>query len=286
MSRALLMFTVLASLLLAGCAAPGDPTGPAKEMPPIQEGSGRLEGSVVNDGFVGVPGATVRVLGAQDSRRTDLDGKFVFAALAPGSHKLRVDAPGWIPAEVTAEVHRDAITQITIFVEPQILDEPYSTMQQVRGKLNCVAVRVVTTTTEGMACDVYRKDLGFPEDWAGTVTEVTWSKGATSTPYTRVSLLTKNTSDSPAYARQIAESPAKIVLRPGTTHSQHQGDAATPAKLQTGPLFAEVSKSPVELGGANVRVGLTVQQDFEIFHTTFYVETPSSIDDYSALPKD
>jgi hypothetical protein len=285
MSRSVLVSIVLACLLLAGCTGSGAPEAAKDALPAAREGSGRLEGSVVNDGFIGVPGASVKILGLTDSRRTDVEGRFVFAEVPPGSYKVRVEATGWIPAEVTTKVETGATTQLTIFVEPQILDEPYSTMQQVRGKLNCIAVRVVSTTTEGMACDVYRKDLGFPADWAGTVTEVTWSKGLTSTPYSRVSLLSKNATDSPTYGRQIAESPSKLVLRPGQTHSQYQADTPTPAKLNRGPLFVEIIKSPVQVATVEVRAGLTVQQDFELYHTTFYVETPSTIDDYSALPK-
>src|SRR5687767_12181799 len=104
MSRALLLVVVLASLLLAGCAGPGKPTGTTPEGPEIQDGSGRLEGSVVNDAFIGVPGATVKIAGMTESRRTDVEGRFVFANLSPGAHKLRVEASGWLPAEVTANI--------------------------------------------------------------------------------------------------------------------------------------------------------------------------------------
>src|SRR5688572_24135873 len=99
MVRALVVVVLVASLTLAGCA--GSPTSDLPgDLAPPPAGSGRLEGSVVNDAFVGVPGATVRLLGHSETRKTDLDGKFVFAALGSGTYTLRVESPGWRPAEV------------------------------------------------------------------------------------------------------------------------------------------------------------------------------------------
>lgn len=284
MARAALAFLILASALLAGCAASTTPEWAPGGAEPSGLGLGRLEGAVVDERFVGVSGARVGLEGVGEPVQTGPDGRFAFGDVTPGDHRIRVEAPLWLPAEVRARVEADALTQVTVFLEPKAaLERPYSTVQEVRGRLNCVDFRAASASTEELACDSYRKDLGFPERWAGTVTEVTWAESATSTPYTRVSLLSRNESDAPAYARQIGESPSKLVLRPETLHTGYQASTPTPREHKAGPLFIEVVKSPVLLVDADVRAGLAIQQDFRIYQTVFFVEAPDGLEDYSAI---
>jgi hypothetical protein len=282
---------LLPSLLLAGCtgsadplAAPGGPGAPALDGP-----TGVLEGMVVTDNFVGIADAKVDLVGTGHESKTGWNGAFSFPSMPPGKYRIRVDGVGWVPAEVSSDVKAGATTKLTIFVEPLLLPSPYSTVFSHSGTLNCIAVRVMTTTTEDMTCTADRTpNIGLQPDWAATVTEVQWgSNGLSSTPNGRVSLLSKATPEgaAQAYARKVGTSPNKIVLRPATLHTQYGGDVATPEAGKAAPLVIESSKSPVQLGSVDVHMGLTVQQQFHVWHTSFFLQAPSDLEDYSALPK-
>ena len=87
--------------------------------PGPRAGTGRIEGTVVaRDSGLGLPGATVRIAELATSARTDDDGRFVLAPIAPGSYTVEAIAPGYVEQSTGSVAIAPASVRTVAFTLP------------------------------------------------------------------------------------------------------------------------------------------------------------------------
>lgn len=272
----------------AGCTgSPGSPSSAEGEDLPQAAGvgSGSVEGVVVDARFVPIPGALIRVLETRDQASSDPEGRFWFHALAPKTYHFRVSHVAWRPQDVAADVDPGRTTRLTVFLEPVSVPEPYHSLREIRGTLSCVEASLAGQNLGSELCPQVRRPLELPRDWAATMTEVSWGKSGFSSS-AQGSVWLGHGQDPPVtYARVVSDSPTRIALLPGRTHAETGGTDATPAKGVPGPLELELRKASTRLVGNELAAGLTLQESFEVYHTTFFHEAPEDLEAYSAVPE-
>lgn len=272
---------VLLALSMAGCTSasssqsPGD-FGPANST----AGTGILEGSVVDENFVPVQAATVRLLGTDHRVETSWNGHFRFTNLEPGLYRIAVDAVGWSGALTEGRVQADFATRLTMFLEPALDISGYSTLQQLEGKLECAEVKAADSDV--VPCELEYHRTHFPADWAAMLIEVDWAASGVSSS-TLGHLTAEDVASGAVYANLVSERPARMVLLPSTIHDGMDGTAMTPEKGVRAPLDIGIKKEPAR-AASTVDAGATYDQDYSMFITTFYYQAPNDLTEYSALP--
>ena len=133
------MASAVAALILAGCAAEGDPEasvqlgdGSEVEFAAVEagEGLGSITGVVVDEAIRPLAGANVSVLGQPVSVATDGQGLFALADLEPGLHTLSVDAAGYSTVQATTEVKPGETSKVRIVLALDRTPRPYHTTQK------------------------------------------------------------------------------------------------------------------------------------------------------------
>ena len=102
--------------------AAGQPEGPptVAQTPP-RPAAGSVRGRVRTADGEPVAGATVQRQATSDAVIAEADGSFSFGELAPGSHRLLVDAPGHAPVVVIVEVRAGQVTAADIVVAETVM---------------------------------------------------------------------------------------------------------------------------------------------------------------------
>lgn len=270
---------VVVALSLAGCIASPDPETSDGEVPATDVGNGILEGSIVDNSFVPIPGATVSLVGTERVVHTSPNGHFRFTNLEPGVYRLTVDAVGWAAATIEGRVKADFATRLTVFLDPLLELGGYSTIEHLRGELNCADVEV--PGAQSVSCEPEYHRTSFPTDWAAVLIEVDWGSGFSSSALAE--LTAEDTEADLLYADLVSERPARIVLRPETLHDGLGGKDRTPIAGETAALDLGIKKAPAE-PVPEAGVAMTVDEAYEMFITTFYHQVPADLDAYTALP--
>ena len=285
--RVVAVALVIVAIVLAGCA--GTPSSPRLDA----VGSGTkapakdvaaVEGIVSDDNFIPVQGAVLRLVEMGLEAKTAWNGKFAFPQVPADTYTLTVKAVGWKDFEETLLIKAGRSYTITIFLEPSVGKVVEPEVKLIRGVLNCAYVEAGGQNT-GPACSNVRAQSGFPKDWAAIVTEATWTDGASTATQAILSLQYTDASATTGvrtYGRVASDSPARIDLLPSGYHAHYGADTATPTKGSPGPLDIDFRKASTSLSGIGASV--TVQQSYEIYHSTFYFEAPDDLASYSARP--
>ena len=118
----------LAALLLAGCG--GSPGQPPAEVGPdvfVAEGSsyGAIAGVVVDLAIRPLAGATVALMGSDQTRTADEGGQFAFEDLEPGSYFLNISAPRHGGVQTSVEVVAGEVSRVKAQLEPFLGVEPF-----------------------------------------------------------------------------------------------------------------------------------------------------------------
>jgi outer membrane receptor for ferrienterochelin and colicins len=102
-----------------------EPAASPQSNPTIEQSAprqvGAVRGRVRTDGGEPVPGATVADPTTSDAVIAEADGSFVLDGLAPGPHRLQVDAPGYGPVTIVAEVRAGEVTRADIVVAQPVM---------------------------------------------------------------------------------------------------------------------------------------------------------------------
>jgi hypothetical protein len=239
---------------------------------------GVLEGSIVDENFVPIQGAKVLLMGTERVTETTWNGHFRFLDLQPKLYRVKIDAPAWTPAVVEAQVQADRATRVTIFLDPLRILEPYSTLQQVRGELSCADIEAGSSLT----CQLQYHSTNFPREWAAFLIEVNWGPSGYSSS-TLAQLTAEDRQAEALYANLVAERPGRVQLVGGTLHDDQGGTTPTPPAGTRSPLEIGLKKDPAHLGSA-IGAGVTFQQGYEMFLTTFYYAVPTDLESYTAMP--
>ncbi len=265
---------------MAGCVANSASESPNAAEPGTMAGNGILEGSVVDENFVPVQAAVVRLDGTDHEVETSWNGHFRFTNLPPGLYRIAVDAVGWSGARIEGRVQSDFATRLTIFLEPALDVSGYSTLQQLEGKFGCAEAGAAGSDL--VECELEYHRTHFPADWAAMLIEVDWAPSGVSSS-TLGELTAEDLNAGLVYADLVSDRPARIVLVPGAIHDGIGGESVTPEKGVRSALDVGIKKEPAR-AASTIDAGATYDQDYSMFITTFYFQAPSDLDQYSALP--
>lgn len=252
--------------------------------------TGIVRGVVVDAAIVPVAGATVKLLDQEAT--TDEAGVFGFDLVAPGDHFLRVEKPGYLPAQqgvqVVANVAEPPIVKVLLEVDP--VSAPYVELYQFDGFIECsvsaVLAGVALCNAAGSENDVFIEeyDLGRVPDFVQA--EMVWS--STQAVSDEMNLLLSAPGESTLldnYAEAEGESPQ--VAKANRTTLEHYGVGAGTT------LMIRVFNAPVEgtrppdpvggddcvdrpaLGGCLTGVGVTANQEFTVFSHVFHNFLPA-----------
>jgi outer membrane receptor for ferrienterochelin and colicins len=107
-------------------STPAQPAAPA-DRPTVaqpaqsQAAPGGVRGRVRTAGGEPVPGATVADQTTGDAAIAEADGSFTIDGLAPGPHRLQIDAPGYGPVVIVAQVRAGQVTRSDVVVSQPIM---------------------------------------------------------------------------------------------------------------------------------------------------------------------
>lgn len=284
--RAALLAAVLA---LAGCA--GAPT--ADELAP--PGQGVLQGVVFDEAIRPIEGATVQLAGqAVAMQGTPANGTFRFEGLAPGAYAVLVEKPGYIPAQLTAQVEAAGGESplLKVQLESNPSERPYVEAFVFDGYIECgtssIAVCAVPNFATLLACqtagvcggnvtsdrfNANHLPSGVP-DW--TQSELVWTAtvDASDQFYFSVSHYPKDdpTALETVYNSTVGGSPLLLTV-PGNA-TRESGLGSTEAWRES--VFAGAAEGTTPPGCAPpcVGPGFAVQQSFTIYTHFFYRYQP------------
>lgn len=282
-----------AAIVVAGCSDGGGKTQEAVVDIEIETapGLGAVAGIVVDDAIVPVAGALV-VLESDPpmERTTDERGAFVFADVRPGTYFLRASKPGHEPAQASVEVVADAAPAPAKLQLVRLFDqEPFAEQYKFDGLLTCSYFAVLITApcvtdytsilVPGGAAPILREVQGDVRDyemaigngWQQIVIEMAWEPSAAGTSEALgVTVSHKERLASHWFASGGGPSPYRMQIDVGAAHPSHQGDPAAIPPEGIPDLFAFVGVEPAEGDPA----ALALNQEFELFHHTFYFAPP------------
>jgi hypothetical protein len=311
--RSAFTFLVAVALTMAGCAGPNQ----AADVPTFDpEETGSLHGRVVSDEIFPVVGATITAPSGAIAV-TDPEGQFELAGLPPGTLEIRVDAVGYESLSQTAEVLAGVATELTLTLVGIPGQTPYVSTLIFTGFIGCgwaivfgAGWHAFTPCPSGPNADRFKVDVG--PDWRAGVHEMTWD-GAEEMLLASSMVETCSNGGAagvdPCPALVSGKSALKIVARPGDTEyaKAHaiDGKVTWPATNYTsylltgytGHLRTEINQtlnpacvlvntvagSPPEWG-CPFGLGATLGLRSQLFHTTFYLQEPPRLEDYSAIP--
>ena len=118
--RGVAAYGIVALFLLAGCAGQRDPA-PAREREPtpgqssgpdaLAPGTGGIEGLLIDDIYRPVPGVEIRAEPGNLTAKTDDEGQFRLADMAPGTYQLTASCASCDGATMAVEVRADEWSQ-------------------------------------------------------------------------------------------------------------------------------------------------------------------------------
>ena len=244
-------------------------------------GNGILEGSILDENFVPIQAARVTLLGTDHEVDTSWNGHFRFTNLPPKLYRINVEAVGWAVATLDGRVQADFATRLTIFMDPFSDLAGYSTLQQLQGHLTCANVELAGAPS--VECEMEYHRTTFPADWAAMLIEVDWGESGVSSS-SLAELTAEDLESELVFADLVAEKPARIVLLPSALHDGIGGKDATPAEGKRSPLDIGIMKDPAR-AASTVGAGVTFEESYDMYITTFYYEAPDDLSAYSALPE-
>jgi hypothetical protein len=292
-------------VLLSGCA---DRAETPLSVAGLSEDQGAIEGAVVDEEILGIPGVNVTVIGTSIQTTTDDNGSFAIGGLEPILHRLRFEALGYHAKEMEVQVFAGDANRVSIVLLAKPSDFPYAEVVIKRGFWYCgiqyvaagfyCAVNVAGAPT----LNVVLFNVTLAEGWNETVVEHVWDRnsGITTSGRGYGYIRTLNVTDQKTYELKETirgESPLYARVYPGYVgHQSYQTQvlgrdfriaegvrglsyAGYPWGL-LGPELAAVY--PEQPGAPNQGVGATLQTPFDLFLAQFYHRASPA--DYSSIP--
>lgn len=307
---------ILFTTILAGCV-----TGETADAPEItqqaapaefDEETGAIEGVVVDDSLVPIPGAVVGLHGNEEFlTETDDGGAFSFSKVPPGTHTILAQKIGFQTLSKAIDVPVGAVTPVELVLTPVPIDAPYYETHEQRGLFGCgsswrpsLGVPGVLTVGGVAACGVtslvlndttydnfllhWETSGNDTEDWEAAVFEMSWTSnqvfGSGMAVYWEVEGCSNNRTgrfalergDSPLRARLAGPDLDDRLLN--ITTNGCGSDDCEAEKCQTCDedkcrMHSRVFSDPDTLGpSAPADIGVTFQQTFQQFFTEFYIE--------------
>jgi hypothetical protein len=131
-----------ACLVLAGCA--GSDAGPAATPstsaapPSVTVDTGSIQGLVLSEDQLPIPGAQVAIVETQANTKTDPEGVFVFNDLAPGKYRLIAQRLGYSSAARSVDVAAQEVLEVKLTLAAiEVKDEPIRDLKILDGIVQC-----------------------------------------------------------------------------------------------------------------------------------------------------
>ncbi|HUR60867.1 MAG TPA: carboxypeptidase-like regulatory domain-containing protein [Candidatus Thermoplasmatota archaeon] len=140
MRTAFLLALLLLAGTLSGCS--GARTGRSVTAEALQLGDpvetgpddGSIQGVVVDEAIRPIAAANITVGAA--SAKADAQGRFAFLHLKPGVVFLKVEAPGFLPAQTSAAVEVGKVAEVRVALAADRTPQPYHLTQHFRGHID------------------------------------------------------------------------------------------------------------------------------------------------------
>lgn len=284
-------------LVLAGCAdAPGGPVD-VSDGPAADGDHGSVVGTVVDEEFFPIAGATVGVADLDVQTTTDLEGKYALPAVTAGTQEIQVIALGYQSLSKRVDVAPDARTTVDFVLEALPSDEPYVDVVPHSGLVRSITWRI------GSSCETVVQPpigtcLGYQPsslilyhetepDWGTMIGELTWEPNSAIFHQRAYMYVTfPNVSDfsgvpdfeSPGHFETGGESPQTLridretIRERGHPEESHWGET----RFRALNNFDDVNVSG--LAG----VSLMLDQPMDMYWSFFYRQTAPDV--YSVLP--
>lgn len=167
-----LVLSLVLAIVLSGCT--GGKTAASVALEPAAEpefdaDTGAIQGTVVDDEFVAIVGASVGILDLDLVSLTDADGRFTFSHLAPGIYDVQASKIGFDNGRGNVEVVANDVGEVTIELRTAVdLGRPYPLYQSQGGFFGCGMSWSPAVVFSGLsACalvkDVTETDVGEPD---------------------------------------------------------------------------------------------------------------------------
>lgn len=313
MRLATLSVLAVLSLIVSACVqAPEE----ALETPAAGEGGATLLGVVVSEEVFPVRGANVSIADGP-STLTDEEGRFSFTGLEPGRVTVIVSAVGYEPAEQEVSLSAGSTLEITFELTGVAGEAPYLTTIIYEGYLACSMSAVYSAQQVPWFTDCPFGDsktgtsVNATEDWRAGVHEMAWE---TSEEMIFASSLADSCitgAEGPDPCPHLSWGPSPIQAFARIEDSEYaaqyalDGEATWPEGEHTSHIFAgysgffrsEINETAYpacvvinnqfnipEHWGCPFGVGYTTGLRFTMYHTTFYLEEPPALEQFTAIP--
>lgn len=177
--------SVIAAVVLAGCASSEGSSGPLATSVEALPDAGSISGSVTDDALIPIVGAQVALLETNVSTSTDEMGFFQFTNLAPGDYSVAVVALGFDSIATKVTVEPNAEIPVSVILEPIAIEEPYvEVIGPETWYFECRLGTPVLTGpcgAVGLPNDKANLDFNATEDVQAWVGEMRWAPGSFAT---------------------------------------------------------------------------------------------------------
>lgn len=244
----------VALMLLAGCSSEAPEAQDDGPDVVTSDDLGAISGVVVDATITPVVGAQVALSGQARNATTDANGQFVIDALEPGVYFLEATAPGFLPAQTSAEVSAGEVAKPRLLLAFDETPQPYQTTLQHTGFIQAwagIASFVITVLAPELgACDC---SLEFaPDDDAATyILEVFYEEN------------TPSPAGHAGYYWELDQQEPELIQESGYGHDPVYARVAASA-------FGEQDQMAARFTGPDEWIAL--EQGFEMFVTVFYRE--------------
>lgn len=322
--RILAVLSIASLIVLAGCAGKGNkPTAALVGATPAEfdENTGGIEGVILNDEDLPVPGASVGIVSLGISTTTDSVGAYSLSKIEPGEQVVHVAVAGYASASrAVTVVAGEALRGVDFSLEPIALPGSLPPIQdQKRGMFGCGSSARTPAGSPGVnACAVFSipGEVGGPDtsgynqntlnweldrptaDLSAIVFEMEWASTQALGRGLSLSLEILGCSNASGgeglFADLEGESPLRIVLTKEKIHEVL--DLEDPSCNVLGveepkecgesscTLISRVFAGTATAGpDAAADIGMTVQQPFTHYITAFYGEQPAGLESYTHL---
>lgn len=301
-------------LCLAGLAGCVEGTLESTDEEQVAEGLGGIRGTLLSEELFPVALAFIEIPGVALTT-SDQAGRFEFLGLPEGKVVLNVSAEGYEPKREEVVVPSEGFAEVRIAMVGIPGKSPYSLTLIRDGVVTCAFSFVysaggVNPCPAGATNHSFTTEVG--PNWRAGVHEMEWQ--------TAEEMLFASTLDGPVCrasppptskcaALLGGRSPLKVVARPENTEyaAQHAVDSKTTwptgnytstimgtysGYLRTeinatfNPICQEVNAAagaPRALG-CPFGIGFSPSSRFRFYHTTFYLQSPDGLDDFTARP--
>jgi carboxypeptidase family protein len=300
-SAVVILGLLSAVFALAGCTESTTTAVVAGTVPPAKpaefaEGTGGIEGLVIDDENNLIAGVQLGLQGTEALTESDSDGKFSFSNVLPGEHVILASRLGYEPGTANVVVVEGEVAAIDVVIVPIASIEPFSVLLSAEGIFGCgLSWRPAVVYSGVSACGLLGEvptdtsqydqfllvwDLDKPtEQWMGNVFEMEWSSTQAAGKGLRFIWEINGCANVGDVRFGDANGVSPLRLNESGEHVQEVLDGKSCGSDECGKescrVMSRVFSDIGTLGtAAPADVGVTLQQPFTQYLSAFYNEEP------------